>query len=609
MSQSVGPSPSARSSLDDRLAAQGAQDPVMVAINALLRVLPEAEALPPRASLAAVAEGLLPGQGAALTPAAAAYAEADDSQKALWVVTGLDAGDGIVSVVSSVRSAVALYLRRRGGQAAPAAWTGHQRADAVLKLLAIAHLLDRLHPGADDPVREAAALPAGRAVLCYFAAVELGLPFLSASLGPREEGAGLLSELIEHELDAQRGRATSLLGTEALARAEAHLPRLVPAVERLLRASASRLDPLAQAAEQRLPGANVARDGVADVLAIGADVLPVYRTLGLRWVAEAAVARAAQAQGRWPADPVAEAWISRNLPPKTPQLPPPLPPGLALGAEAAPPWSEAPSAPSAEPPPVPPGFGGPPPLPAAEGPPPLPAGPSLLKAPLHADPALSAPPLPGPAAPPPLPPGPPADAPPPPGPSLLKAPLSRDPAPPIPAPPIPAPTPLRLAPEPSRPPHGAPSPAPTPMAPPLPSPAPPPRLPKTAEDPPMAPPKPAAPPPEPPLPPDIARPASVKGRGSVASIVLATLFVLTLVCGGVAFFGFSGGIAWMAEKETQGVSPPPPAPQPQPQPAPAARPAPRPKPAPAAKPAPAQPAPRPAPAKAKGKGKKAKVRR
>ncbi|MBL8618785.1 MAG: hypothetical protein JNM72_24450, partial [Deltaproteobacteria bacterium] len=353
------PRAAAPSALDERLARLPAGDPTVVATNALLRALPPAEPVRPQASLAAVFHELVPHAHPSVLEAACLRAGADDSQKALWVLTGLDAGDGVLSVFSSLRSGLALYMNRKRGGAPPPGWTTHQRADAVLKVLAVAHLLDRLHPGEADPVRSLAALPSGRALLSYVAAAEIGLPFLDESLAARgpQGKAVLAGHLLPTELAAQREKLAALIGQPAADRAVTHLDRLVPLIDNLVVACAERLDPLARTAEEKLPGAGMIGDTAGDIVAMAADVLPVYRFLGLRWVAEAAIFSAAREARAWRGDPTAEAWFNRYLGPAptgaapTGALPPP-PPGIgAPGAAAA-------SFPA-------PGGGGPPPLPGA----------------------------------------------------------------------------------------------------------------------------------------------------------------------------------------------------------------------------------------------------
>ena len=279
--------------MDAMLDKFGLRDVTAVATNGLLRVLPYADTLPPVDSLAELAQLMLGASNAEVTAQAEHHVSSDASRKALWVTTGLDAGDGIVTVVSSLRSAVALYIARKSGKQAPPSWAAHQGGDAVLKALGIGYLLNLCFPDSDDAVLELSELPAGRALLAYFAAAEVALPFVEQL----SEDEQVFSSLMSQHLDAQAAKLATVTGKPAVEEARRHLESIALTVDSLVNRSGDYLGPFVQSAEGMVPGAGGVVDTIGDVMAAGADVLPVYRYLGTRLVSEAAVSRAAGALG------------------------------------------------------------------------------------------------------------------------------------------------------------------------------------------------------------------------------------------------------------------------------------------------------------------------
>ena len=284
------------SEIDARLARFGPRNVTVLATNGLLRVLPHADPLPPVVSMAEVVASIASDTHPQAVQRAEQLVGERNARRALLLATGLDAGDGIITVFSSIRSAVALYMGRHGGKVPPTGWSDHQAGDAVLKAIALGHLLDLCFPGSEDPVTELAWLPAGRALLAYFAAAEIALPFVEVLI----DGEHALSEMLPEHADTQARKLATVVGSAAVQEARAHLPALAPTTDALVACTATHLVPLAKTAESTVKGARGVVDKVGDAVAAGADVLPVYRYLGLRVVAEAAAMRAIRESGIQP---------------------------------------------------------------------------------------------------------------------------------------------------------------------------------------------------------------------------------------------------------------------------------------------------------------------
>ncbi len=592
------------SDIDARLAAFGPRDVTLLGTNALLRVLPFADPVPPASNLADIARTM----NLTLTPAQAARAEAlvheDRSRRALWLATGLDAGDGIITVLSSIKSAIALYMGRHGGARPPTGWSDHQAGDAVLKALAIGYLFDLCFPNSEDPIVDLAWLPSGRALLAYFATAEVALPFVEGLV----DGTHALSVLLPIHVDAQARKLATVVGSAPVQAARQHLPALAPVADALVAASAGYLSPFAQSVEERIAGSTRVVDRVGDVVAAGADILPVYRLLGLRVVAEAAVLRAVLesgvspplAGGEWlqqfviapraaaqplPAAITASGWedgvptegpvpatdsseditfsddalrteaataAAFSPPPVAAPNVPPLPSAVAATAPHEPP-------PSHTPPPLPVGAR-PPAVPLAAPPTPVVPPPLPAEAPV----ASAPPPLPqdvfarSEAAPPPLPVDAPAPVAAPPKPAVPPVPTVQEQAPP----PLPVQAPRPSAPAAESPPPKAPPAAPAPAL--APTAAPPPRpvipVPSAAVGPkppptksPARPSSPEAQPtmnPPPPAPSSAPEPSAEGGGISWTAVAIALVLLLALGCAGVFGMGGAGAVFWGAHQET-----------------------------------------------------------
>ncbi len=294
------------SELNALLLKFGPRNVTAVTSNGLLRVLPHAEPLSPVESVLELTAAILGAPHPEVTRKAETHLAGETARKVIWLTTGLDAGDGTFTVVSSLRSAVGLYRARTSGREVSSGQVTQQGADAVLKAIGIGYLLNLCLPDSEDALVDLVRLPAGRALLSYYAAADVALPFV----GQRADEERFLSDLLAEHAEAQARKIATVAGTQAVQAARAHLPAIALTIDVLVRCSEESLEPLSRAAEGAIPGADRTVDTVGDQMASGEDGLSVYRFLGLRVVAEAAVVRAAQELGVAVPDTSA-AWVAR----------------------------------------------------------------------------------------------------------------------------------------------------------------------------------------------------------------------------------------------------------------------------------------------------------
>lgn len=274
--------------VDTALAGLAPTDVSYRLLGGLFKVLPGAPEVPFYGSLADAHRLVAPN--ADLTRATA-FANSDDAARALKVASAIDVGDVGISVYTGITSALSFFFGGPAKKKAALETDPQQAADAALKALAIAYLTSQLYEGGvGDKVAALRASPAGQALLYYYCAVEVALPFADDLVS----GTG---HMIGKIMDRFGGDTASKLdlagGAGAAAAATGVMGGLTGALDGVLAKTAPFASKIAETGKSFLPTALGAADTVAGAVATGADALPMYRLLGARLVAEAALARGA----------------------------------------------------------------------------------------------------------------------------------------------------------------------------------------------------------------------------------------------------------------------------------------------------------------------------
>lgn len=206
--------------------------------------------------------------------------------RALQVADAVDKGDVGISVFTGLRSALTWFF---GDRAKALDTDAQQGADAALKAAAVAWLGWSLFPGGvADRVAALRALPAGEALLAWYAAVELALPFADDAALASGSLLGGLVDRYGHVFD----RLDAAAGAGAGKAAVGMLGGLTGPVDELARSMAGRVATIAAKAAEVLPPAIATAGTVAGAAATAADALPVYRYLVARLAAEVVLTRA-----------------------------------------------------------------------------------------------------------------------------------------------------------------------------------------------------------------------------------------------------------------------------------------------------------------------------
>ena len=272
------------SSVDAILGRYSESDLTVKLLWALFDSIPGA---PPQSLYMSLAEAQMlvaPDLDEAAVARAAAWAESPEAKRILNITDALDTGDAGITVLSGIRSALGLFF----GQGAKALDTDPQQgADAALKALGLGAIANSL-PGATvrDRVAMIRKVSAGEALLHYYVAVELALPFADdLAMGATQ----LVTSLLEKHGGGVVSKLEGFLGAGAGSGAKESLAGLLGPFDEVASTTRQQVGQIAATASKYLPTAISSAGTVAGAVATGADVLPVWRLLGARLVAETAL--------------------------------------------------------------------------------------------------------------------------------------------------------------------------------------------------------------------------------------------------------------------------------------------------------------------------------
>ncbi len=309
--------------VDEALGAYSDTDLSVRLVRAVSAVVPYAPSLTSWYSLADGLRVMDPSARKGTLDRAIAISQEDGLQKALWVADAMDRADRGLGVIAGLHAVWKLATSEAGQRLDALETDDKQAADALIKGLAISWMAHRLTPGtAAEKLKALQETEAGRNLLFTYATVELALPFADNAL----LGTGrLLDGLYERFGEAQVAKLRSLAGDADADGAVGVFQRMGEAVSDLARDAGQRARPIAEAVAAAAPTAFAATDRAAGAVATAADLLPVYRFLGARLVAEVALRRAlatGTAPAAAPVDPslvpVAVTRGADDLPPQTP---------------------------------------------------------------------------------------------------------------------------------------------------------------------------------------------------------------------------------------------------------------------------------------------------
>ena len=213
---------------------------------------------------------------------------ADDKKiaDAMKVANVLDTSSTGLSIFTGLQSAMALF----GGGGEPVKAAVQQKADAALKAIGLGFAVHRLFPeGLLNRIEVVQSLPAGRTLLVYYGAVEVALPFVVEVNA--DESHHFVTELVRKHSAGPLAKLAPAVGQEGLKGAQGALGEMLGLLDKVVDHTIKHVDAIAGHATQILPK-RFGKGSAAELVATGADALPVYQWLVARLIAESLLYRA-----------------------------------------------------------------------------------------------------------------------------------------------------------------------------------------------------------------------------------------------------------------------------------------------------------------------------
>ncbi len=268
----------------DAILGEFKQDSYAVRLSTgVMNILPFVTEVPYVGSIDAAAKKVEPAHWERVAARTRELVAEQGPQSALATADLLDKGDKGIALYSGVRGVYKAV--KRTGDALET--DPQQLADAALKAVGVAWMAWRIFPG--DATQKAAALwssPAGSALLGYYVAVDVALPFTDNVL---TSGGAFFRDVV---FKAAGENAVRLAAVGDAHQALGFLESLTTRLSEFTGKAAQFIEPITRMAAERLPKVAAGADAVAGVLATAADALSVYRYLGGQLVLEACLQRA-----------------------------------------------------------------------------------------------------------------------------------------------------------------------------------------------------------------------------------------------------------------------------------------------------------------------------
>lgn len=211
----------------------------------------------------------------------------DDIQDIIWMAQLIDKGDKAYGIFTGIRSGLRLFRKKTRSTALDV--DEQQRNDAVLKALGIAYMANKGFSGTiPEKAEKFLKCPAGKSLATWYAAVEVGLPFADNAL----LGSGkLFDQITDGFAGTQFSKLSALAGNKSLDGVMEMFTALSGSLSSMTGAVAPHIDKVAGMAGKILPSMG-SIDKATGLAATAADLMPVYRLLGARLAAEAAIMQA-----------------------------------------------------------------------------------------------------------------------------------------------------------------------------------------------------------------------------------------------------------------------------------------------------------------------------
>lgn len=272
--------------IEGNLASFSENDASVKLVWAVFSVIPGAPALSFYSSLAEAQMLGFPDLPPDAMARALVHAHEPGTIRALEVADFIDKGDVGIAALAGAAAVFQLFF---GDKKKALDTDPQQGADAALKALALAYLVHQLIPGTiPEKVAMLRSTQAGEALLTWYAAVEIALPFADDAV---LAGGSVVGQMVSKYGGGHLAKLDLLGGAGAGANATAMLGALAGPLDNVIVNVSKYTHQIADTAKAYLPVAIATAGTVAGAVATAADALPVYRLLVARLAAETALAR------------------------------------------------------------------------------------------------------------------------------------------------------------------------------------------------------------------------------------------------------------------------------------------------------------------------------
>ena len=204
----------------------------------------------------------------------------------------LDLADAGLSIYAGVKNLFSLF-----GSKAEAKHTfesdPQQATDAAIKAAGLSYMIYKMFPGGiGEKIGLFKETRAGQELALYYAVAEIALPFTD---NLAEAGGQLVSKLLNNQKGEMSSKFSSVVGADALGQATGVMDQFTAPLGEYVDRAKGHTGPIMEKVKAFIPSAATAMniaDSATGAIASGVDMMPVWRFLGGRVVAEACALRA-----------------------------------------------------------------------------------------------------------------------------------------------------------------------------------------------------------------------------------------------------------------------------------------------------------------------------
>ena len=282
----------AEKSLEEVLGEFNSDDYTVKLVSAIYSIIPGSPEFVFYNNLEGAVNRIAPGNPDVLAKAQA-LAKSEEMKKALWVTDAIDMADSALGLYSGIKNVFSLFgkkeEKKRTFESDP-----QQATDAALKAVGLSYMIYKMYPGGvTEKIGAFKNTPAGKELAIYYGVAEVALPFTD---NLAEGGSNLISKLMSNKEGDMTSKFTSFAGADALGQAKGVMEQFTGPLGEYVDAAKGHTGPIMEKVKGFMPSAATALnvgDSVTGAVATGVDMMPVWRFLGGRVVAEACAYRAA----------------------------------------------------------------------------------------------------------------------------------------------------------------------------------------------------------------------------------------------------------------------------------------------------------------------------